>query len=280
VGEFAERPASGAVEPLPSFVSNERRLRWENGTDVPLLAGAVLFLAAYAWPILDPQLPSWAAWLCSVTSWTVWVLFAADFGVRLTLAEQRWHFLRRNWLDVLTLAVPMLRPLRALRVVVALNILGRRGGHLVRGRVVAYVAGAVAVSGFVAALAVIDAERTNPEANIRTFSDAAWWAAATVTTVGYGDRYPTTGEGRLVALGLMLTGIALLGVVTAAIASWFVERLADAQATDARTEAEVTDLAAEVHTLREEIAALRHASATTRPGRRRAIVVRSVRRAR
>ena len=258
-------------------MSNERRLRWENWTNVPLLAAALLFLAAYAWPILDPALPSWAARLCSVTSWTVWVLFAADFGVRLILAEQRWRFLRRNWLDVLTLAVPMLRPLRALRVVVALNILGRRGGYLVRGRVVAYVAGAVAVGGFVAALAVVDAERANPEANIQTFADAAWWAAATVTTVGYGDRYPTTGEGRLVALGLMLTGIALLGVVTAALASWFVEKLADAQATEARTEA---DLTTEVQALREEVTALRNAGAVTRPGRRRVAVVRSVRKAR
>ena len=127
-------------------MSNERQLRWETWTNVP-------FLAAYAWPILDPGLPSWAARLCWVTSWAVWALFAADFGVRLALAEQRRQFLRRNWLDVLTLAVPMLRPLRALRVVVALNILGRRGGHLVRSRVVAYVAGAGA--GFVAALAVV-----------------------------------------------------------------------------------------------------------------------------
>ena len=64
--------------------------------------------------------------------------------------------------------------------------------------------------------------------------------------MGYGDRYPTTGEGRLVALGLMLTGIALLGVVTAALASWFVERLADAQATGPN-ETEFID-PGEVHT--------------------------------
>ena len=250
-------------------MSDERRLRWERWTNVPLLIAALLFLAAYAWPILDLDLPSRAARLCEITSWTVWALFAVDFGVRLTLTEQRRLFLRRNWLDVLTLAVPMLRPLRALRVVVALNILGRRGGHLVRGRVVAYVAGAVAVAGLVAALAVVDAERSNPEANIRTFADASWWAATTVTTVGYGDRYPTTGEGRLVAIGLMLTGIALLGVVTAALASWFVERLADAQASEARTDAEIVDLGVEVHALRAEIAEMRQANGVVRARRRR-----------
>ena len=152
----------------------------------------------------------------------------------------------------------MLRPLRALRVVVALNILGRRGGGFARGRVVASVAAAVAVVAFVAALAVLDAERAHAGANIRTFGDAAWWAATTVTTVGYGDRYPTTAEGRLVAVGLMVTGIALLGVITAALASWFVEKLAQVQAAEERTEEEVTDLAAEVRALRAEVRALHH----------------------
>jgi len=236
-------------------VSNEQRQRWEGWTDEPLIIAAVLFLAAYAWPILNPDLPSWADRLCSVVNWTVWGAFAADFGIRLALAEQRWSFLRRNWLDVVTLAVPMLRPLRVLRVVVALNILGRRGGGFVRGRVVAYVAAAVALVGFVAALAVLDAERANPGANLRTFGDAAWWAATTVTTVGYGDRYPTTAEGRLVAVGLM-TGIALLGVVTAALASWFVEKLAEVQAAEEHTEEEVSDLASEVRALRRDLAAL------------------------
>lgn len=93
-----------------------------------MVAAAGLFLAAYAWPILQPGLPSWAARLCSLTTLAVWVLFAADLLIRLVLAEQRWRFLK-------PLAVPMLRPLRALRVVVALNLLGRRGGGLrPRGR--------------------------------------------------------------------------------------------------------------------------------------------------
>lgn len=140
---------------------------------------------------------------------------------------------------------------------VALNVLGRRGRTFARGRVVVYVAMAVAIVGFVASLAVLDAERANPAANIRTFGDALWWAATTVTTVGYGDRFPTTTEGRIVAVGLMVTGIALVGVVTAALASWFVEKVAEVQAAEQRTEAEVSDLAAEVRALRRELEAER-----------------------
>jgi voltage-gated potassium channel len=80
-----------------------------------------------------------------------------------------------------------------------------------------------------AAAAMYDVERRAPSGNIKTFPDELWWAITTVTTVGYGDRYPTTGTGRLVGGALMLVGIALLGVITASIAAWFVDRLRDVQ---------------------------------------------------
>ena len=97
-------------------------------------------------------------------------------------------------------------------------------GLSLRARATTYVVAGAVLLGFVAALAVLDAERDSPEANITSFGDALWWAAATMTTVGYGDAFPTTGEGRIVGFGLMLGGIALVGTVTAALASWFVEQ--------------------------------------------------------
>ena len=75
------------------------------------------------------------------------------------------------------------------------------------------------------ALAILDAERANPDANIVNFGDAIWWAITTMTTVGYGDRYPTTGIGRLAAVTFMVGGITLLGTVTATIASWLIEQV-------------------------------------------------------
>jgi voltage-gated potassium channel len=248
---------------VPRFrspVSSQRLERWERRTATPSILAALVFLAAYAWPILQPDLPGWASQACSATTWTVWAAFGVDLLVRLELAEDRWAFLKQNWLDVITLLLPMLRPLRPLRAVVALNVLGHHGRVFARGRVVTYVGTAVAAVGFVAAVAVLDAERANPEANIATFGDALWWAATTVTTVGYGDRFPTTAEGRCVAVGLMLTGIALVGVVTAALASWFVERVSEVQAAERRTEQEVSDLTAEVLALRREIAVERDRS--------------------
>jgi voltage-gated potassium channel len=82
---------------------------------------------------------------------------------------------------------------------------------------------------FVAALAELDAERGKSGTNIETFGDAVWWALTTVTTVGYGDRFPVTRDGRLVAVGLMLAGIALIGVVRAAIASWLIANVREAE---------------------------------------------------
>jgi voltage-gated potassium channel len=121
-----------------------------------------------------------------------------------------------------------------------------------RGRVGIYVAGGASLLAFCAALAVLDAERSSPDANISDFGDAIWWAVSTMTTVGYGDHYPVTPGGRLVAFGLMIGGIALLGTVTATLASWLVETVAaekeqaeDLQITVRRLEDKIDRLTAE-----------------------------------
>ena len=75
------------------------------------------------------------------------------------------------------------------------------------------------------AVAALDAEQDAPGANITSIGDALWWAATTVTTVGYGDRYPVNTTGRVIAVTLMIVGIALVGAITASIAAWFVSSL-------------------------------------------------------
>ena len=143
----------------------------------------------------------------------------------------------------------MLRPLRALRLLLLLRIFNTSAVGSLRGRVLTYVISGVLMISFVAALAVLDAERGDPAANITTFGDALWWAATTVTTVGYGDHFPVTTEGRFVAIGLLVAGIALLGTITASLASWFSERVkAEQAATDALSD-QVRALTAEVQAL-------------------------------
>lgn len=186
---------------------------------------AVAFLVAYAWPILDPRLDSDLATTLDVMSWTVWAAFLIDLTIRLVLAQEKWDYARRHWYDVALVAIPMLRPLRLLRLLALARILGRSATKNLAGRVTAYVIGTAIAAIGLGALAVLDAERDHPEANILTFGDAVWWAATTVTTVGYGDRFPVTTEGRFVAIGLMVVGIAVVGSVTAAVAAWFISQV-------------------------------------------------------
>jgi voltage-gated potassium channel len=226
---------------------------WERRTGLPLTLLAVAFLAAYAWPILEPDLPSpWDTALGTIGV-VIWAVFVVDYGVRVALAEQKRRWVRRHLFDLAVILLPMLRPLRALRVLTILGFLNRQTGAAFRGRVIAYVIGATAMVVFIAALAELDAERRGSDPNITTFPDALWWAATTITTVGYGDRFPTTGEGRLVGLGLMLAGIALLGVVTASFASWFLEKVAQLTAAETKTEVTLEHVLTELRELREEV---------------------------
>jgi voltage-gated potassium channel len=110
----------------------------------------------------------------------------------------------------------------------------------------------------VASLAILETERGSDDANIRSVGDALWWAVTTMTTVGYGDQYPVTATGRLVAVGLMLTGIALIGVVTASLASWLLDRVkAVEQTSQVATATDIAVIAAELAALRAELAEVR-----------------------
>ncbi|MEO7751925.1 MAG: ion channel [Terracoccus sp.] len=236
--------------------SDEPRVsQWEARTGWLLSAAAMGFLIAYALPILYPHLPAAQQVLCAAVTWATWGMFAVDFGVRVILARHRWRFLRTNLIDLVVVVLPVLRPLRPLRLVTLMSVLIRHAGSSLRGRVLTYVVGSTSLVIFVAALAVLDAERHSATANIKTFADALWWAVTTVTTVGYGDRYPTTTEGRYVAAGLMVAGIALLGVITAAFASSLVDRVREVeQENGAATRRDVAALATEVAALRRELA--------------------------
>ncbi|MGL5861169.1 MAG: potassium channel family protein [Phycicoccus sp.] len=196
--------------------------RWERRSEVPLLLLAAAFLVAYAWPVLDPRMDADLRTYLTVASWTVWAVFAIDFAIRLWLADDRRQYALRHWYDVALVVLPMLRPLRVLRLLALARVLNRSAAGSLVGRVSTFVSGAAIAAVVLGALAVLDAEHDAPEANIVSFGDALWWASTTVTTVGYGDRYPVTTEGRFVAVALMVVGIAGMGAVTASVAAWMV----------------------------------------------------------
>lgn len=200
--------------------------RWVRRTERPLLLLALLFLVVLAVPILDPTLPSWADQLLLVGNVAIWAAFAGDYLTRLVLVDDRRRFVRTHLVDLAAVALPALRPLRLLRLFSVGHMMAKRGMSSLAGQAARLVAGAAALLVCVGAVAMLDAERGAEGANITTPADAFWWACTTITTVGYGDRYPVTVQGRVIAVALMVVGIALLGVLTASIAAWFVRQVA------------------------------------------------------
>ena len=226
---------------------------WERRTDLPLTIVGVVYLAVYAVQVLAFRGgdPAWFA--LDVVLWATWALFVADFAGRLVLARRKWRFVARHPFDLLVVLAPFFRFLRLLRLVTVVTSLARVLRDDFRGRVAGYLISSVSLIGFVAALAVYEVERDAPEASIVSFGDASWWVLTTITTVGYGDLYPVTTEGRLVAAGLMLGGIAILGTVTAAISTWFLEQVGARDASEALhpgEPSETAQLLAEVRALR------------------------------
>ena len=199
--------------------------RWEKIVEWPLLAASVLFLIGYSWRVVA-ELDGPRSLLVGVVLATAWLVFLADYVVHLYLARERGRWFITHLFDLLVVFLPVLRPLRLLRLVTKLPVFQRSPGQAVRSWVGLYLIGATSLLIWMGSLAVLDAERRSPGANITTVGDSVWWAFTTVSTVGYGDYFPVTGTGRLVAIGLMLGGVTLVGVVTATLASWIIDRIA------------------------------------------------------
>ncbi|MGH2788899.1 MAG: potassium channel family protein [Actinomycetota bacterium] len=209
--------------------------RFERLAAWPMLILSIAILPLLIIPLVADLSPGTEATFIAL-DWIIWAVFAVEYGIRLYLAPQKGTFFRRNLIDLVVVVIPFLRPLRVVRSARALRLLraARAGAFMIRGldalrdvltrhklnyalavAVVVVVAGALLVESF---------ERDAPEGNIESIPDALWWAITTVTTVGYGDRFPTTAAGRGVGVVLMIVGIALFGMLAGSLASFFVEK--------------------------------------------------------
>lgn len=178
----------------------------------------LIYLAAYSLQVIYSSDVTLVEAL-ELTSQIIWGAFALDVMFRWISSESTSRFLKSSWLEIVALVVPFMRILRVFRVVLALR--GIKG--FVKNRASAagsYILMLVPLTWFSGGIAVLDAESSNPDASITNLREALWWSLATITTVGYGDKYPTTLEGQLVAAVLMLTGIALFSAGAGIFASW------------------------------------------------------------
>ena len=206
--------------------------RFCDTVDGPLLVLAVLWLPVLIIPIAAKPSPALADALDAL-DYFVWAVFVVEYLVKFALAPNRVRFVRTHLVDLLIVAVPFLRPLRIARLLRLLRLIRvatvliqvlRRAKAILTHKGLNFVLLAVLIIvGACSALEYVF-EANHPGSNIHDFGDALWWSVVTVTTVGYGDRYPVTAAGRGVAVVLMLVGIGLVGVVTASVASYFVEQ--------------------------------------------------------
>jgi voltage-gated potassium channel len=194
--------------------------RWWDET---LTALAVIYLAAFSYPAFVDPVPNDVAIVLDSIQWLVWGVFAIDVAYGLTTSANRKQYVKSHPLEILSVALPVLRPLRLLRLVTIGSLVIQR---VAVGRQFAITLKVFLFSiliAYIAAVQITIVERPIEGSNIKSFGDGLWWALTTVTTVGYGDRFPTGTEGRTIAFALMLVGISLMGVVTASVAAWFVK---------------------------------------------------------
>jgi voltage-gated potassium channel len=218
--------------------STERRQaaldRFERAVELPLVLLALAMVPLILVPLLV-HLPGSMDRGFVAADWFIWAVFAFEYVARLALTPTKWRFVRHQWPDLLIVALPFLRPLRIVRSARALRLL--RLGRLVSflseigqevprlfARHGLHYALLISMTVVVSTAGLVHAVEEGHGGTINSFGDALWWAVTTVTTVGYGDKYPVTAAGRGIAAFLMLSGIALFGVLTANIAAFFVER--------------------------------------------------------
>lgn len=162
---------------------------------------------------------------------TICIFFLFEFSIRFYRAENKWRFMRWGWIDLISsiptvdivLAGRVFRLIRLLRILRAFRSTKHLINHVFRQKTqgafttVSVVAVLMIIFSTIAILQVED----DANSNIKTAEDAIWWAYVTITTVGYGDKFPVTTEGRIIAAALMTTGVGLFGTFTGFLASWF-----------------------------------------------------------
>jgi len=196
---------------------------WEN----LLTVLALVYLSAFSYPAFVSEISTTTQNRLEIIQWSTWTLFAVDVLYGIYRADNRKDYLKSHPLEILSIGLPFLRPLRLLRVVSFGALVIQK---IAVGRQLAITLKVFLFSilvAYIAAIQITITEREADSSNIKNFGDGLWWAITTITTVGYGDRFPTTSTGRILAVGLMLVGISLMGVITASVAAWFVKMSQD-----------------------------------------------------
>lgn len=256
------------------MIEAERRSeRWAALAELDEWVRGPMLLLSLAWLLLViVELVRGTSQLLESFGIAIWIVFIAEFGLRFTLAPVKTVFLRKNWLTAIALVVPALRLLRGFAILRAARAL--RGFRLVRvvgtanrgmnalrrtlrRRQFGYVLALTLVVLLLGAAAMLSFEpEREVDGGFTSYGHALWWTGMLIASIGT-DFWPVTTEGRLLSMLLSLYGLAVFGYVTAAFASFFVGR--DAQAPDGEVAgtSDLAELRIEIRMLREALAPAR-----------------------
>ena len=240
-------PRTRLFRTLSKYRGEKNLAAWEERSSTPMFVASVLYLLAFAAPIMSTRIQEPYDGYLNIIQMILWGLFAADYCIRLYLAPRRLYFITHNLMNLAIVLLPAWRIVSFLAMIhLTTNRQYKRLSEL-----------AVKLFGYTAifiimfALAIYSVESSEPGAMIRDLPTAYWWTFTTLATVGYGDVYPVTGIGRVIAVVVMLYGVGMVAVATGALASWIIEKIGG------REEQEYPATKADVDDLRQEISELR-----------------------
>ena len=240
-------PRTRLFRTLSKYRGEKNLAAWEERSSRPMFVASVLYLLAFAAPIMSTHIQEPYDAYLNIIQLILWGLFAADYCIRLYLAPRRLYFITHNLMNLAIVLLPAWRIVSFLAMIhLTTNRQYKRLSEL-----------AVKLFGYTAifiimfALAIYSVESSEPGAMIRDLPTAYWWTFTTLATVGYGDVYPITGIGRVIAVVVMLYGVGMVAVATGALASWIIEKIGG------REEQEYPATKADVDDLRQEISELR-----------------------
>ena len=246
--------------------SDSARDAYNNDTATFWLVVSLAYLSSIALQLLGGL--SYKPWFLAFDV-LMSLVFAVDYGLRFYMARRKLRFVFHLWnlADVLVILTPFLAlrfddkwvgVFRVVRIARLLEILWKKAGYRVKRGQVKWVAEVALAIVFLGGLLVWFTERSHPNSSLHGAFNIVWWALVTMFTVGYGDAYPHTVFGKLGALALMFAGIALFGMLTASLASLFVESDDEKKAEKQRKRMQrrMKDMAQRLERMEETLAAL------------------------
>lgn len=193
---------------------------WQKKMAMPTLILSLVYTISFVYPIYWYPVSSSIKLTCEIINYVTWAIFAFDYLAQIKLAPSKQKYFKTHIFELILVVFPFFRPLRALRALVFTTQASIRSRKSLIKSIPLVMSGAALLMIVIMGAAILDIERYAPGSNIHTPMDALWWGLVTITTIGYGDKFPVTTEGRLVAGILIIFGVAMISTLTGSFAAW------------------------------------------------------------